>query len=430
MFEQYLYTPIIFLILFISIFKSTVQKHFYYSDIFAIYWCVLSLIISLSNYSGFLSAVGLAVIFGCWVTCVCTELFLIKYCPKKMRVIETCSQKYDINIRSIQYFILISSLVFYFGIAALVNKYYSVVALISNPLNIIDAATAIGSARYLTNSYSEPMLYKFSIYLLYFQTALIGCTVGGSIYYHQQLKSKLLIVLVALNVLVNAVIKTQRGILIICFLIFISYFISYASRRKMRLDIQVLKKLRNLGLAFVFIFVALYVSLQAIREGLDADYSLVDLLNTLVSAMLGSLPAFMVWVEGANIFTAESFGEFTFNGIGKLFFDFPFRQPGLFGDVIWLGDSYRSGTTVYTIFRALLSDFSIIGTLLFFSGSSAIFTVSCFMRQGGRHTHNCVKAAILLILFMSFLASPFVWLGLTIMIFGVPLFLKLFSVKI
>jgi len=154
-----------------------------------------------------------------------------------------------------------------------------------------------------------------------------------------------------------------------------------------------------------------YVILQFFREGEYANDFLSKAIQNLESAVFGSIHAFSYWFDN-QLFTGQDelgWGEFTVNRIAYYVFDVPPRQPGLFGDSVWLGDTYRSGTTVYTIFRGLIQDYSLSGSLV------VLFMLSYIAGYSyNKVMSNSIVFIPILILFYSFtmigyLASIFNW---------------------
>jgi oligosaccharide repeat unit polymerase len=159
-----------------------------------------------------------------------------------------------------------------------------------------------------------------------------------------------------------AFIKNQRTAILFAILIFFSTFLST------RIYLRKINKINyNKILFFSSIFmivILLYFQLQKLRV---TSISEENLLQYYQSAISGSFFSFLNWFDKYIFYFEEiTLGEYTFNRIHYYFVGNLPKHPGLFGDVFWMDSSFRSGTTIYTLFRSLIYDFGVIGSFLIY----------------------------------------------------------------
>ena len=274
---------------------------------------------------------------------------------------------------------------------------------------LLSLSYELANMRYGGNEYHQPLSYSVLSYGIF-----AGALFGGLLYRIADTKRQVLVSLIPFAVaLMNAVVKTQRGTIILSiFLWFSAYSAAKALVDRGRIVIFSLKNILRLGALLMVFFVA-YVGLQATREG-ETGTQFVELaILNFKSAALGSLPAFSFWANDTFFDGFEiTLGEFSFNRVAYYIFGIPSRQPGMFGDVIWLGDTYREGTTIFTIFRALMQDFSSIGALaaLFFVGMIGGYAFRLVRR--GRFRMIPFLAMYYAYVLIGYLASMFSWNGI------------------
>lgn len=159
-----------------------------------------------------------------------------------------------------------------------------------------------------------------------------------------------------------AFVKNQRAAILFGILVAFSTLISTKIylRKKNKIN---LNNLVNY-LSIFFIVILCYFQLQKIRViGISEE----NLLQYFESAVSGSYFAFLNWFNKYILYQDNiTLGEYTINRLHYYTIGNSPNSPGLFGDVFWMADNFRSGTTIYTIFRSLISDFGVAGSFLIY----------------------------------------------------------------
>jgi oligosaccharide repeat unit polymerase len=257
--------------------------------------------------------------------------------------------------------------------------------------------------RYL-NKVNSPSL----IYSLLFYSFFISAAFSGILYALRRSSSDFYYSLLPfVPIFVSALIKTQRGTIFFTAIVWLSFYIS-TSLLPGRENVKI--SLKNI-VTVVFTLIFLYIVLQYFRE--NGEVSFDNLIRTLNSALFGSVPAFSIWFDSSSN-SPISYGEFTFNRIAHYLFDVPQRSPGMYGDVTWLGGSYRDGTTIYTVFRALIQDFGLFIAFVFYGVFSIISGYSYKMVVKGNVSYIPLLAMFIAFNFIGYLASPFSWNGIVL----------------
>jgi len=251
------------------------------------------------------------------------------------------------------------------------------------------------------SQYQQPMIYS-----ILFSGMLAGVLFGGVLFaISPSWKYRLVAFFPFLVAMANTIVKTNRGTIVFALVLWISsYFASMVFLNRGAVRIFGLK-LAALTAGLFLSLGALFVLLQASREGLFGSAFLGLVLLNLKSAAFGSVHAFSYWFENAWSATDPTWGAHTFNRIYFYLFSTPETTP----DAVWLGLTVRESTNIFTVFQAVLQDFRLAGSLVFFF---IIGVVS------GRSFRGLVKGYIIhipvLALFYSFtiigyLASIFAW---------------------
>jgi oligosaccharide repeat unit polymerase len=309
--------------------------------------------------------------------------------------------------------LVIFSIIGFIGINVLIDSTGKNIFSLLSLQSTLDISLELSRLRYGGGDFKQPIFYT-----LLFPGVLVGIIFSGVLYAVVSNKiinfkySYFLVITPFILILLNTIIKTQRGTLLFGVILWTSsFFATKVYLNKNEVKLFTFKIIFN-GILILAIFMFAYVILQFFREGEYANDFLSKATENLASAVFGSSHAFSFWFENqlfVNQHHELGWGEFTVNRIAYYVFDVPPRQPGLFGDSIWLGDTYRSGTTVYTVFRGLIQDYSLFGSLvvLFIWSYIAGYSYNKIMS-------NSIVFIPILILFYSFtmvgyLASIFNW---------------------
>lgn len=152
------------------------------------------------------------------------------------------------------------------------------------------------------------------------------------------------------------------------------------------------------GLVSIVLVVLFFFSIQVLRGGGDFTNS-VDIFNYVLTWFFGYLPAFSLWIDNYAGQHPLSFGQYTFAGIVNLT-GIAERVGGVYS-LASIGDLRYSN--VFTAFRGLITDFGIIGSMLF------ILVISISLGKGlKKGLNNFWIAYGSSVIIMSFLGWSFV----------------------
>ncbi|WP_258879305.1 O-antigen polymerase [Paraburkholderia sp. BL6669N2] len=115
------------------------------------------------------------------------------------------------------------------------------------------------------------------------------------------------------------------------------------------------------------LFIAfMFISLQFLRGGITDISRLNEVLMHLRQWPVGSIGGFSLWVDSYDFRSTLTNGYLTFVGIFDLF-GIQARKAGLYDQYVNLGSGDSWGN-IYTAFRGLIQDFSILGALVYMGG--------------------------------------------------------------
>lgn len=205
----------------------------------------------------------------------------------------------------------------------------------------------------------------------------LSSSIGGAIVYNQKRNARRLIfiILSILPGIFTMVIQSSK----LVFFVSISFFVGSLLLAKLyHLDFVVIKgkylKLFFIGALFTFPFVLIsFISREHYRELEDFDSMISALLFAIASYSLAEVYAFSEFFsfyvgmpsQSSFLIDYDNFGAYTFNsiyqmvGINK---EFP---PGLYLETGFYVDVFE--TNIFTVFRGLIYDFGIVGTIIFFA---------------------------------------------------------------
>lgn len=324
--------------------------------------------------------------------------------------------------------VILSLFFFILGIMVLVQWATGDLSMLLSIEGIKSLGFKLSSMRYGGGDYKQPILYSVFSYGLTF-----AALIGGVLFFISSRRKYFYISLLPLAfAFINAIVKTQRGTIIFTLILWFSaYLATNILIKKGHFKVFTFKRI----LLMIFLMglsLFIFVALQASREGeFNMDFIDLALLNFKGSAF-GSLPAFSYWFD--STFSEEfeyTWGEFTFNRIMYYIFEVPSRAPGMFGEAIWLGDTYREGTTIYTVFRAVLQDFGMVGSLLIWLAVGLIGGVAYRKLMQGDVRYIPILSMFYSFTLIGYLASMFSWNGVVIsyIVFTVYFFWKFNGLK-
>lgn len=120
-----------------------------------------------------------------------------------------------------------------------------------------------------------------------------------------------------------------------------------------------------LGLVGLIVIPGLFLVTQIARAGIDgANLEIIlKVLHHLRSWFAGNVSGFSVWIDNQFQPEAPNWGLYTFSGIFDLL-GIEKRAPGVFKTMVFIEPERINATNIYTLFRFLIADFGIIGTIL------------------------------------------------------------------
>lgn len=96
-------------------------------------------------------------------------------------------------------------------------------------------------------------------------------------------------------------------------------------------------------------------------------------------------------------------------GLDTIFFGVEDKFEGFFGETEYFSESQRDSTTIYTVFRSLIQDFTIYGATIFVMMLGYISGKSYQFIQIGKLTYYPILAGIYSFFIFGYLESIFNW---------------------
>jgi len=266
--------------------------------------------------------------------------------------------KSDIYLQFLLQLILIFSIVSLIGVILLLFQGSRMFGLEIFSKDIWRLGNLFSVIRYGEN-YSPPFYIRILTYFL-FPASLIG---GFVFVFLDSRLQKFLTILPILVEVLSAVIVAARAGLYISIFMWVSAFLS-AKLYKLRGDYK-LFNFRNILIIFmgiIFLMISFYL-IQTIREGGEIIMNFEkfsSMLGHMKVSILGYLSAFSTWL-GSSELSNPTFGAYTFAGLFNLI-GLRVREQGLYSEPVYFLTGGQ--TNVYTIFRALIDDFTIPGSFV------------------------------------------------------------------
>lgn len=127
--------------------------------------------------------------------------------------------------------------------------------------------------------------------------------------------------------------------------------------------------------------------------------------NSKFTSYLAHVPAFDNWLTQHDESINYYWGTKTFYGVSS-FLGIEERKQGIFEDFyIYKGRNLDISTNIYTLFRSLIEDFGIFGSLCFLSFCSYIFTKRMILKNLNTEFSLAVMSSLLMLIFYSFVTS-------------------------
>jgi oligosaccharide repeat unit polymerase len=245
----------------------------------------------------------------------------------------------------------VSTILTFGGILFLVKYSFNEFQLFNSAISLLALPQQFATDRYGGAQYL-PVYLKFLSYMIYPTAISIGALVGAGRWRNW---TRMVPIVLALC---YGVIYSSRTVVILTVVAMISS--EWATRSWQKNNANQLKKLIFFILSAIIIFPIVFISLQWLRQGMDADFILGDLITVARSSMTGSISAFTQWYHQWNgldlAWGRNSFaGPFELIGISE-------RVQGFYLDFSEVGTTHIN---IYTAFRGILEDYGFLGATIF-----------------------------------------------------------------
>ncbi|CAN5479998.1 N/A [soil metagenome] len=192
-----------------------------------------------------------------------------------------------------------------------------------------------------------------------------GCLTAGRFLISAKGKlAKMEAVTVLLPLLLFTLIYTARAIFIFAILLFLSSMITnYVMMQKRNALLFSKRNIVVMGIAFI-VLPLMFIFTQAIRMGISkiSIESFAVVMDHLKVYFSGNMSAFSYWFDERGANEQLYFGAYTFAGLNE-WIGGDTRALGIYGKAIDL-DGHMQFSNIYTLFRFLVDDFGITGTIL------------------------------------------------------------------
>ncbi|QVK17163.1 oligosaccharide repeat unit polymerase [Mycoplasmatota bacterium] len=235
-----------------------------------------------------------------------------------------------------------------------------------------------------------PISVQMFLGLNYFAALLNGSYFGYFVLNKKRKHFYIYFISIMTSILIS-IITTEKAVIIYTTLLFLSSFmVTYNALAKDEFKISLKNSILFISLFFFMIMIFIYVQMS--RYGLS-DYSGVKhVMKVFKVYAFGHISAFSIWFKyHISHITPLGFGRFTFAGIFSFFHIYE-RRPGIFTDFSVISEEPLA-SNVYTAFRGLIIDFSMIGS------GVLIFIFSILAGIAYSQYKNSILSFIYLILF-------------------------------
>ncbi|WP_087132304.1 O-antigen polymerase [Microbacterium esteraromaticum] len=224
----------------------------------------------------------------------------------------------------------------------------------------------------------------------------------------------------------NAIVTTRSTLVYLLFIAVLAYVYARAqlSRELRYPGIFTPRMLLIMGIGACFL-VVVFVGFQVMRFGESGARSISEVLEHLRRWPWGSLPGFSLWWDG---FAPEEPphlpGDFTFMG----FYDnlgIEERTVGGYTGYVWLTPTEPAN--IYTSFRGLIHDFSLLGAVLFMGFVGFLGRAAMSNRISSRSIQVSLFFLIQTWILTSFIFSYWAFVGNVLAAVLIPLLMKIFG---
>lgn len=218
--------------------------------------------------------------------------------------------------------------------------------------------------------------------------------------------------------------NTKAGFIASIFLFGIGFIIAYLEKNRRFIRLQLKYILFILVAAFLMICVLMLV--MCIRIGNISPATLEIVKKKFVVYAFGNIEAFVAWFDIRPQQTTLAFGSYTFLGIASKL-GLQTREQGVYETLGGIASN------VFTAFRGSISDYGILGSVLFYFVLGLLGGICIRNISNKRNSlSKTVLASILFYMFYSFIISPWTYISFILVFpcFYVFLLLSRYSIKL
>lgn len=257
--------------------------------------------------------------------------------------------------------------------------------------------------RYNGESINNPIMQVLLIFV--YAAPLCG---GYGFVYSENKYHKIICISTFIPTLINLLITNTKAGMIASVLLWISSFmVGYLEKHKQGPKLNKILNIKNVILV-VIILMILYLSM-ILRIG-RVNTEVINIVNNKFKIYsLGHIFAFDNWFFYDAFKTDYTLGGYTFLAIFNTL-GLAVRNQGVFNDITY--NLTGNGTNVYTVFRGIISDFGVVGGLIFFM-IIGLFSGYSFKKvsQGKKKTisSRLILTATYFFIFFSMIVSPWTY---------------------
>ena len=270
------------------------------------------------------------------------------------------------------------------------------------PQGLLGINSAAAKARYVSGNYLTSVYTQAFLTLVYL-LPLIG---GWNMAFLKRSKRRVLCAFTVAPSLFVLLTQNTKAAFIGAVLMFISSFLTaqiYRTGRFFRLGKRSLRVIIPLAAAFLVLNYASFI----LREGSVSTSIFGSINSKSLNYLLGQIPAFNYWFSTSAGSSEPTLGLRTFYSVSDAL-GLMKRTPGIYSTKLVTA---HLNTNVYTAFRPLIEDFTVLGALGVVLGTGALSGL-CFGRlRSGRAGSLCAAftAAMYFYIFYAFITSPWAY---------------------
>lgn len=397
------------------------------SSLYLLIWFLFlffSLITQFSHPINFLAILYIVVCSNLF----CLSIYFFEFNSNKSKIkSNTINIFASKNVLSFFYILFSVSLLFNF-----VNLYYQGFDLINVIMDLQSVTSEYTARRYASDI--KPNFYSQYGLIITYITAIVG----GGIVHHRKFKHINLRGIHILSLSPSLIVMLTQGAKGAFFLAIFYFLGGFLLSKSLYNDKNSIKQYFNLYLLFIFSFILLaFLFFTFLARGNDSD-SLLLFWYYFSSYSFASLYAFSDWFSfyiNHKSVVSYHFGDFsygfeTFTSLFKTFGSQREILPGYYDDYY---ESHNISTNIYTIYRGLISDFSILGSMVAVFLTGFICNTLFFLSRSIKFFRTFYYSLFVMmpaIFYNSTQISLFIWNGTFFLMFAlIPIFF-LFNKKI